>query len=186
MADPTLADGRLVLKVVAYNQTKAPAQLSDANVKVFTAAGKPVPLMTLERLIDEVRGVAAPQVSYSEAPIAVGSGESRSVGTQSPAGEPDLGGYTGANNPAGGRNNPYSRTIANSSPESTDPEMRKQIDGLKAAVLQTMSIAPASASGGQIVTEKLKFSRKEQKALRVIVDFNGELHEFLFEAPPAH
>jgi len=186
MADPTLAGGRLVLKVVAYNQAKEPAKLSDENVKVFTAAGKAVPLMSLESLIDEVRKSAAPQTTYSDAPIAVPSRESHSMGTQSPAGEPDLGGYSGASNPAGGRNNPYSRTIANSSPENMDAATRQQVDGLKAAVLQPMTIAPASAAGGQVVTEKIKFSRKEQKAVRVIVDFNGELHEFFFEAPPSH
>ena len=40
---------------------------------------------------------------------------------------------------------------------------------LSAAILQPVSVAPASAAGGQIVTQKIKFGRKEERSLRVVV-----------------
>ena len=178
VSDPTLAEGRLVLKVVAYNATANPSKLSDENVKVFTVAGKAVAVMSLDRLIDEVRRSASGSGNIN------GSRDGAGV-TRNNSGEAELGAYTGAGNPVGGASNPYTRATANAAPENLNPEVKKQIDGLKAAVLQPMSIAPSSASGGQIVTERIKFSRKDQKAVRVIVDFNGELHEFVFEVPPA-
>jgi len=51
-------------------------------------------------------------------------------------------------------------------------------------ILHDLTIAPATVAGGQIVTEKLKFARKEAHDLHVVVDFNGERHEFDFAAPP--
>jgi hypothetical protein len=47
-----------------------------------------------------------------------------------------------------------------------------------------MIIPSASAAGGQLVSEKLKFARKEERRLRVTVEFNGEQHEFSL-VPPA-
>jgi hypothetical protein len=36
------------------------------------------------------------------------------------------------------------------------------------------------------VTERLTVSRKEERALHLVVDFNGERHEFDFAVPAAH
>jgi hypothetical protein len=66
-----------------------------------------------------------------------------------------------------------------------DPKLQAQIASLNAAVLHDLTIAPAAAAGGQIVTEKLKFARKEAHDLRLVVNFNGEQHEFDFAAPPS-
>jgi hypothetical protein len=64
-----------------------------------------------------------------------------------------------------------------------DPKLQQQVAALTAAILQPVSVAPASAAGGQIVTQKIKFGRKEERSLRVVVSFNGEQHEFSFAAP---
>jgi hypothetical protein len=61
--------------------------------------------------------------------------------------------------------------------------VKAQIEALNAAILQPKTIAPASAGGGQVVTDKLKFGRKDERALHVTVDFNGEQHEFNFAVP---
>jgi hypothetical protein len=66
-----------------------------------------------------------------------------------------------------------------------DPQLQQRIDALNAAILHAQSIAGASAAGGQIVTGKIKFGRKDEHALRVVVDFNGEQHEFDFAVPPS-
>jgi len=65
-----------------------------------------------------------------------------------------------------------------------DPKLQEQIASLNAAVLHDLTIAPAAVAGGQIVTQKLKFARKEAHDLHLVVDFNGEQHEFDFAAPP--
>src|SRR5690242_18386604 len=55
--DPALANGRLVLKIVAFNRDrKNPATFGPGNVKVFTAAGEAVPLLSLDQLIAQARG----------------------------------------------------------------------------------------------------------------------------------
>jgi hypothetical protein len=68
---------------------------------------------------------------------------------------------------------------------ANDPLVQQQVDALKAGILQTATVEPGKATGGQVVTEKIKFSRKEPKVMHVVVDFNGEQHQFDFEAPPA-
>ena len=68
---------------------------------------------------------------------------------------------------------------------SNDPAVQQQVEALKAGILQTATVEPGKATGAQLVTEKIKFSRKEEKVLHVTVDFNGEQHQFDFEAPPA-
>lgn len=176
-SDPALSDGRLVVKVVAFNRMKEPAAFGDANVKITTAAGVAVPLMSLEKLVGNeksARGRGGPgdhnPSNYSHPGIptnGVGGG-----------GEPDVSGYTGSANPTSG-------VASSHTPMSNraDPESEARIAALKAAILQPMTIAPAAAAGGQVVTEKLKLSRKDPRGLRVVVDFNDEQHEFELEAP---
>jgi hypothetical protein len=180
MADPTLAEGRLVLKVVAFNRAAAAASFAPENVKVFTAAGQSIPLMTLEQLVKETR----------EAAGASGTNRAPSVdtfGTSGPginhdlSGRPDVGNYTGGSNAMGtsvSTHGPRAKPV-----KEDDPKLQQQVAALTAAILQPVSVAPASAAGGQIVTQKIKFGRKEERSLRVVVSFNGEQHEFSFAAP---
>jgi hypothetical protein len=60
-----------------------------------------------------------------------------------------------------------------------------QIDGLRAGILQSVEVAPNTAAGGQIVSEKLKFDGAAPRELKMVVRFNGEKHGFIFTAPPA-
>jgi len=64
-----------------------------------------------------------------------------------------------------------------------DPAVEQQVAALQAAILHPITIPAGSAAGGQIVTEKLKFKRKDDRTLRVVVAFNGEQHEFSVPAP---
>jgi hypothetical protein len=61
--------------------------------------------------------------------------------------------------------------------------LQEQIANLNAGILHPITIASASAAGGQVVTQKLKFARKESRVLHVVVEFNGEEHVFDFDAP---
>ena len=177
MTDPVLSNGRLVLKVAAHNQSDQPQQLHADDVHVFTAAGKPVGILSLDQLIAEVKGTGSTGPGSTDSHQA--SSYSRPTTSTNRTGELDVTGITGA-----------SGTVSQSVPERRrapvdDAATQAQVDALKAGILQTQTIAPSSASGGQIVTEKIKFARKDEHALRVVVDFNGEQHEFNFAAPPA-
>lgn len=180
MTDPTLAGGRLVLKIVALNPTAQPLQLRAEDVHVFTAAGKEVPLMSLDALIAEAKGEQRASHSIDSAHQA--SNYSRPSTSTSSTGELDVTGITGANDAVG-------RAVTQRSRSETegpaDPAIQQQIDALKAGILQTREVPPGKADGAQVVTDRIKFGRKDEKALRVVVSFNGEEHEFNFEAPPA-
>jgi hypothetical protein len=179
MTDPVLAGGRLVLKVVALNQTPQPAPLRAEDVHVFTAAGRPVPVMTLDALIAEARG----ERHSGNTAMHQSSNYSRPQTSTSRTGEMDVSGITGASNPIGGTL--AEQKVRRSGDAEDSPAVREQVEALRAGILQTVSVEPGKATGGQLVTEEIKFSRKEEKVLRVVVDFNGEQHEFNFEAPPA-
>jgi hypothetical protein len=179
MSDPTLADGRLVLKVVAKNRAPAAASFGPQNVKVFTAAGAPVKLMSLEQLVTQTRTAAGDgSATFAQAPI----GNAGPGMRHDSFGRPDVSTYTGGNDTMNGIN--LGQRVTASQVAKDDPKLQEQIASLNAAILQDMTIAPAAVAGGRIVTEKLKFARKEAHDLHVVVDFNGEHHEFDFAAPP--
>lgn len=177
-ADPTLSDGRLVLKVVAFNPSQRPAALAAENIRVQTAAGKAVTILSLDQLLAEVTGDDPTRDERNHQ----NSNYSRPQTTTARSGELDVSGITGASDAIG-------RTVSGNArgrgKPADDPQIQQQVDALRAGILQTTSIAPSQAGGGQIVTDKIKFGRKDEKSLRVTVSFNGEQHEFAFEAPPA-
>jgi hypothetical protein len=175
-ADPELSDGRLVLKIVAFNRAREPASFGPDNVAIATAAGQRIELLSLEQLVKEVRagGKRGSRVehdpgSYSGAAIAHNS-----------AGQPDVGTYTGANMPMNGGISPQTAAAQGG---TAGPELQQQIASLEAAVLHPLTIAPGAAGGGQVVTQKLKLKRKDDRTLLVAVDLNGEHHELKVTAP---
>ena len=182
VSDPTLSDGRLVLKVVVFNRTKVPSGFGPEDIKVFTAAGQPVAVMTLEQLVQETQAASGHSDKGGNT-FHDPSSYSGPTMTHNAAGQPNVGNYTGA---AGSNMGPLmsSRTGMDERARTDDKQLQQRIDALNAAILHAQSIAAASAVGGQIVTEKIKFDRKDEHTLRVIVDFNGEQHQFDFAAPP--
>ena len=175
-SDPTLAQGRLVLKIVAFNRTNVPSRFGPDDVKVFTAAGQTVPLMTLDQLVEETRGSSGGSRTTTDT-----FGTSGPTITHDAAGRPDVGNFTGGSSSMGAS---YStRTKRPDSSKADDPKVQQQIATLSAAILQPSPVAPSATVGGQVVTQKIKFGRKEERALRVVVELNGEQHAFEFAAP---
>jgi hypothetical protein len=185
VANPELMNGRVILKIVAFNSSAQPAQFSGDDVHVFTSAGKPVQLVSLDRLIEESRSAAA-----QPAPIATGHDpanyshpEVRHSGVGG-SGAMEVNGITGASNPTNGVMSPYTR--ASSVAEADNPKLQAEIANLKAAILHPLTIAPTQAEGGQVVTEKPRFARKDERSLHVVVRFNGDEHAFDFMLPGQH
>jgi hypothetical protein len=179
VSDPTLVGGRLMIKVVAFNRDRTPASFGPDNVKVFTAAGQPVPLIPLEKL--EAQAHASNSSRGDRSVDVFGAGGSPVMGRDA-AGRPDVGNYTGGSGSMGVTLSSRAHRPVDSGAD--DAKVQQQIADLRAAILQPLTVAPASAAGGEVVTQTIKFGRKEARALRVVVDFNGEQHEFNFTAPP--
>jgi hypothetical protein len=178
--DEKLADGRLVLKVVAFNRDHAPAAFGPESVRVFTGSGQQVALMSVEQLVKEVRGSRGDRL-----PRAVDVfGSSGPLVGRDEAGRPDVSNYTGGSNSMGSTIS--TREQRQPDGGGDDAKVQQQVAELQAALLKPVTIEPSEAAGGQVVTQKVKFGRKEERALRVQVDFNGEQHEFNFAAPAAH
>jgi hypothetical protein len=58
-----------------------------------------------------------------------------------------------------------------------------QVAALKAAILQDRTIAPGQIAVGQIVSEKLKFKKGEDRTLHLVVHIAGDEHGFTIAAP---
>jgi len=178
--DPVLSNGRLVMKVAAHNASDKPAQLASSAVQVFIGE-KSVALLTLDQLVTEARGGPSAERSMNSAHQS--SNYSRPTTTTTTSGEMDVSGITGASDAIG--RSVSERSSSRPAKTNTDPATEAYVEALTAGILQSMQIAPGKAAGAQVVTEKLKFARKDPRVLRVVVAFNGESHEFEFESPPA-
>jgi hypothetical protein len=147
---------------------------------VFIGVDKPVTLLTVDQLIAEARGGPSAERTMNSAHQS--SNYSRPTTSTTRSGELDVTGVTGSTDAIG-------RSVAERSSArpatKSDPATEAQVEALKAGILQSIQIAPGKAAGAQVVTEKLKFARKDPHVLRVVVAFNGDSHEFEFEAPPA-
>jgi hypothetical protein len=149
------------------------------NVGISTASGQLVELLSLEQLVKEARaaGGRAARVAHDPANYS-GAGISRNS-----AGQPDVGNYTGSQTPIGGGVSPHTETATGARSGTEDAALQQQIASLEAAVLHPVTIAPGAAAGGQVVTEKLKLKRKDDRTLLIAVDLNGEHHEIRLVAP---
>jgi hypothetical protein len=185
VSEPALSDGRLVIKIVAFNRRTEPAGFGPANVQISTAAGKPVALVPLAQLIREMQkaaGANTRQASNTDHNPSDYSHRGIPTSGVGGGGEPDVSGYSGADNPTSGVVSSHTRATSGARAMS-DAQLEANIAALNAGILQPMTVAPATAAGGQVVTEKLKFSRKDPRALHLVVTFNDEPHDFDFEVP---
>ena len=179
--EPGLDEGRLVFKVTGVNRTDQPVSLTDGDVRVFTAAGRRVGLIKLDRLIAEARGATSRRpFDHDDDGTLDDRMGTRDRDRREPLDHtpPDYGdrssrGVTMDQSPIG----------SSVSVHAESPMYQAKVDALKAAILQAKVVQPSKAEGGKLVTEKLRFGRKEEHALRVTVNFAGEEHEINFVPP---
>lgn len=177
--EPQLNDGRLVIKIAAKNNSPAPVAFGPASVSISTVAGQPVALSTLPNLINDVRMAAG-------------------MTTEAPPGEaPTLGAYAARQQPTAtdGSGRMDVTGFSNSSAVGSDQRMtfskhlidRKtaeaQIAALKQAILQDQTIAPGQIAVGQVVSQKLKFAKGEDRTLHLRVRIGSDEHGFTIAAP---
>jgi hypothetical protein len=177
--EPQLNDGRLVIKVAAKNGSSAPVAFGPGSVSISTVAGQPVALSSLSKLINDVRTAAgmASAAPAGEAPTQGAYAMRPQSGAQDGSGRMDVTGYTGGSAIAPSETVRWSK-------HSIDPKTAEaQIAGLKQAILQDQTVAPGQIAVGQIVSEKLRFKRGEDRTLHLVVHIAGDSHPFTIAAP---
>jgi len=176
--EPKLLNGELILKVVALNRSQKPAPFGPQDIRISTADGKTVPVMSLDALIAQVKAGAADgsahsgsyQSSYAPGPAT----------TYNQFGQPDVHNFTGNSAPLSGQVNPEAPPAA---APADSGALEQQIASLKAGILQDVTVAPGEVKGGELVTERIRFHWREKHTLHIEVRFNGEAHEFDLQAP---
>jgi hypothetical protein len=178
-AEPALDKGRLVFRVTGINRTDQPVSLTDGDVKVFTAAGRQVGLIKLDQLIAEARGATSRRPfdhddddGRLEDRMGTRDRDQRDPLDRAPT-DSSTRGVTTDQWPNG----------SSVSVHAESPGYQAKADALKEVILQAKIVQPSKADGGKLVTEKLRFGRKDEHALRVQVNFAGEQHEFNFIPP---
>jgi hypothetical protein len=180
--------GRMGLAVVAFNDGSTPANLGPENVHVFTAAGVPVQVFTYEQLARQAKRAAAWKtfaVALSGAANAYAASQPTTVNAYGTAY-----GNRGFTNYAATATvyNPANAALANSVNQANTNRQLGQINamlnetlqGLGQSILRTTTVQPGAAFGGNVVVDKPRFGKGEAQTLRVVVNFNGEDHEFTF------
>lgn len=174
--EPHLVNGELILKVVALNRSQKPATFGPEDIRISTADGRSVSIMSLAALVAQVKADAqggsteSYNSSYTPGPAT----------TYNQFGQPDVHNFSGNSAPLGGQVNPETPVRAG----GDSAALQRQIASLEAGVLQDMSIAPGEVKGGEVVTGPISFHWREKHTLQIAVRFNGEQHEFELPAPP--
>lgn len=181
---PTLDDGRLVVKLAAQNSGAAPAQFGPASITLQTAGGQAIALMPLQRLENDVRVAAG-----MKAELAPGSAPTAGAYASEPMavaanGQVDPSNYTGTSGISGAAIVQQSQERGRSArPTISKAQAAQQIATLKQAILQDSMVQPGQIAVGEIVSEPLKFKRGDDRTLHLWVRFAGDEHSFTIAAP---
>ncbi|MDB5703429.1 MAG: hypothetical protein JWN66_545 [Sphingomonas bacterium] len=167
VADPTLADGRLVLRIVVLNRGAAPAPFGPGDVSVAAVDGTQIALVPRATLLAEQGGEPGAAVT-DETPQA----HSAAALPVNGAGQTDVSGFSGGmgTTVAGVPQGAIDRS------RRADPKAAAAVAALDAVLLKPMTLKPGAADGGQIVTTKLK--RGKIASVIVTILFAGEDHRF--------
>ncbi len=189
LPDADLSNGRLVIKLVAFNRSKEPATLSAGDVKIYAAGNRPVSLVSLDVLIKETQDASRPQVSEQTMVLPhqpENYSHNDNAAMRSSTGQIVDGNYGGANAASSVGQLSTLPTGLSALSKEEQAKLDDKLSALRAGVLQSVTIAPGSAAGGQIVTEKLKIGRKDERTLHLTISFNGEQYDFVLPVPRDH
>jgi hypothetical protein len=181
LVEPQLNDGRLVFKVAAQNRGPAAVAFGPSSVSVSRPDGRAIAIMSLRQLTNDVRLAAGMPAEKS-----TGTGPTSNAYATPQAtfrdGRMDVTGYTGGSAVAGEeyvRGN-KARSVQ---PSLSKAEAESQITALKQAILQDTTLQSGQLAAGEIVSEKLKFKKGEDRTLHLRIRVGAEEHGFTIEAP---
>lgn len=177
--EPQLNDGRLVLKIAVKNNSAAPVGFGPGSISISTVAGQPIALSSLQKLINDVRMAAGMKTEArpGDAPTASAYASRAAPVAQDGSGRMDVTGYS--NSSAVGS----TEEIRWAKPTIDRQTAEAQIAALKQRILQDTSVQPGQIVVGQLVSEKLKFRKGEDRTIHVRVHIGGDEHGFTIAAP---
>lgn len=183
LVEPQLNDGRLVVKVAAKKLGGSPVPFGPSSINIAKPAGEAIAIYPLSRLVDDVRMAAG--LSAETAPTTAPTQGAYAAPQQNvrDGGRMDVTGFTGGSAVGGDEYVRRSRASRKAKPTISEADAAQQIAILKQAILQDSTLSPGQVAAGQVVTEKLKFGKKEDRTLHVRVRLAGEEHPFTIEAP---
>ena len=173
LPEPLRRGGELIMKIVALNRTQHVQAFGPDDIRIATARGTTVPLMSLAALLAQTRGRAGASGGTHSYEIASSGGPTV---TYNRSGQPNLQNFAGGDT------------------EDTQIASRRRLSGLerralqrqraslKAAILQPMRIAPGQVHGGEVVTRAVRFGRHEPHFVHVDVEFAGARYTFTIQA----
>jgi hypothetical protein len=176
--EPKLSDERLVLKIAAKNRGTAAVPFGPASITIAKPNGQAIALYPLQSLINDVR-LAAGMEPAAGTPTA-GAYASPQMQARE-GGQLDVTGYTGGQ--AIGSDQYRRARGSTAKPALSEAEAKAQIAALNQAILQPTSLAPGQVAAGQVVSDKLKFAKDEERILYVRVRVAGDEHSFTIAAP---
>ena len=183
LIDSKLDDGRLVIKLAAQNRTAAAVPFGPASVSIAKPNGEAIALLPLERLLDDVRIAAGMEPEAAPPVPTAGAYEAPQMGVDA-SGRVDVSGYTGSAAVGGGEAvRRSSQPRLKRKPVISPAEAASQIASLKQAIVQDSIIQPGQVAAGQLVSEKLKFKKGEDRTLHLRIRIAGDEHGFTIEAP---
>lgn len=179
----------MALGVVAFNDSSANANLGTENVTVSTISGKPVRVFTHNQLVKEAKSAAAWQAfAVALAGAANTYAASQPTTVNSYGSVYGSGGYanyastTSVYNPSNAAlASSINQAQTNRSLNDISNTLESTLANLGSNILQTTTIEPGNAYGGNVVVDKPSFEKDEAQELKVVVNFNDETHEFRFK-----
>jgi hypothetical protein len=181
LVEPQLNDGRLVVRIAAKNLGSTPVPFGPSNVSIAKPSGQAIALYPLGSLVDDVRMAAGMAPETPATAPTQGAYASPQMNVHD--GRPDVSNYTGGAAVAGDEYIRRNRQVRRGKPTISEAEAQSQIAALRQAILQDGSVAPGQITAGQVVSERLRFKKGEDRTLHLRVRFAGDEHGFTIEAP---
>ena len=181
--EPTLSQGRVIIKVAAMNRTAEPIAFGPQNLALTEVDGDMVGWTSFDSLVRDVlvaNGIELDAPASSQLPA------SYSTPTMhlNSSGELDVAGFTGT---MGVGSNYRSHHMEELKRKQIKPKILAKIDqqvgDLEAAILQPSEVQSGEVAAGQVVSRELDFDRKEDRRLLLTIELAGETHEFEFVPP---
>lgn len=171
VAEPTLANGRLVLHIAAVNRGKAVASFGPADVSIAAADGAAIAIIPRDTLLAEAGG-GKPGPNSATA----SSGYAAPALTANGAGQLDTTGYTGTMGTVASGGVPQDTLDRN---RAALP--KPNVAALDSVLLKQINVKPNGVEGGQVVSERLKL--RGDRIVVVTALFAGERHVVRLPAP---
>jgi hypothetical protein len=180
MVEPKLNDGRLVVRLAAKNLGASPAPFGPSSVSVAKPDGEVIAITPLSSLVDDVRLAAGMGAAPSATAPTQGAYASPQL-NQRDGGRMDVTGFTGGS--AVGGDEYVRRSPKKVKPTISEAEAQQEIAALNQAILKDSTLAPGQVAAGQLVSQTLKFGKKEDRTLHLRVRVAGDEHSFTIMAP---